>query len=60
MNPVYETVMRSLECRQILNSIYLEVCHYCHSNFLRNELAYQSLERLCVIRWLISIRILPL
>ena len=44
MNPVYETDLRSLECRQILNSLQV-----CHSGFLRNEPAYQSFQRLCVI-----------
>ena len=51
MNPVYEKDLRSLECRQILNSLQV-----CHSGFLRNEPAYQSFQRLCVICQLISIR----
>ena len=44
MNPVYETDLRSLVCRQILNSLQV-----CRSGFLRNEPAYQSFQRLCVI-----------
>ena len=51
MNPVYETDLRSLECRQILNSLQV-----CHSGFLRNEPTYQSFQRHCVICQLISIR----
>ena len=44
MNPVYETDLRSLECRQILNSLQV-----CRSGFLRNEPAYKSFQRLCII-----------